>query len=129
LPADCHLVDFPRAPACTLDQAIANSCQPCDWLGAGTGGCALQPALVQGATYTYVQILNVDTADVLVYDATGALVAELYWGANPPPSCRWSCLEGPADFDPTEAEAVLPVIGSGSLQPVCAKRGGDGATD
>jgi hypothetical protein len=93
-------------------------------------GCVSQPAFVGGTTFDYVQALNVDVAFVLVYDKMGALVAELEWSANGGVlGCAWRCVEGPANFDATEAMSLLPVVGRGSLASACAARSRDAAGD
>jgi hypothetical protein len=61
------------AAFCTLDMGIQAACRPC---GAQDGqDCGLRGALVRGAKYTYVQILNVDVAVIFVYAQNGSLVA------------------------------------------------------
>jgi hypothetical protein len=89
---------------CTLDGAIALACQ------AGENG-----ALIYAAKFTYVQLFNVDVADVYVYDKAGAFVASLRWGANSTTGCHWSCA-GPPDFDPSEAITSLPVVSQSPIQ-------------
>lgn len=98
------------ADYCTLPAAIAAACQP--------GG--LPRGLTQGSTYAYLDFVNVDVGARFVYDATGALVAVLWFSANTQPS--WSCLEGPALFDPREATSLL--IASSSAQTTLAERCG-----
>ena len=111
---DCTLSLIPGATVCTLPGAIEAACHPC---GQQANDCPARGALAQGARYTYVQILNVDAAFVFVYDENQKLIAELGWSANVP---GWSCRGGPADFDPSEAMSLLPVLGAGDLTAMCA---------
>lgn len=83
----------------TLGMQTACGCTP-----GPTQGCDLV-VLVHGTRYTYLQSLGIDTATIYVYDASGALVAQLYWYTG-----GWKCGAGPADFDPSEAESMLPVV-------------------
>jgi hypothetical protein len=92
---------------CTLSASIAGACK--------TGGPIA--GLTNGAVYTYLDFVNVDVGARLVYDATGTLVAVLYFSANPP--TQWSCLEGPAIFNATEATS-LPLAPSSALGTLAA---------
>jgi hypothetical protein len=111
------------ATVCTLDMGIAAACGPCGPQDGGEG-CTLTGALVRGATHDYVQIRNIDVAyvNVYVYDQNQKLVAKLFWSVNARASggSGWSCSAGPADFDPTEAISLLPVLGQGELSGMCA---------
>jgi hypothetical protein len=122
VPSSCDVVGF--SSGCTLDQALGDACQiTC------LDNC-YPTSLVQGTRYSYVQVMNVDVAWVIVYDKTGMLVAELEWSAERGlVGCAWSCLEGPADFDWTEARSLFPVSGAGSLAAACAARARDAAAD
>lgn len=113
LSADCTVSLIPAANVCTLPTGIAAACHPC---GQQATDCPLRGALVRGTRYTYVQILNVDAAFVFVYDENQKLIAELGWSAN---LSAWYCTGGPADFDPSEAKSLLPVIGAGDLTGMC----------
>jgi hypothetical protein len=65
---------------------------------------------VRGATYTYLQITNVDVAFVFVYATNGALVAELLWSASRAAmGLAWTCAAGPDNFNANEAISLLPV--------------------
>ncbi len=79
---------------CTLSDGVAAECQQ--------GGFIL-PSLVQGARYTYIDILYADVGTRLVYDASGALIAELGYSNN---TKKWMCFFGPSDFDPTDVMAT-----------------------
>ena len=93
---------------CTLSAGIAGACN--------TGGPIA--GLTNGAVYTYLDFANVDVGARLVYDATGGLVAVLYFAVNAQPS-QWSCLEGPAVFNPIEATS-LPLAPSSAQQTLAA---------
>ncbi len=100
------------ANICTLNGGVGFACNPCGPQDAGQN-CGLQSALVRGARYSYVQILNVDVAFIYVYDQNNTLVAKLSWSANSAVVGQpWSCVAGPADFDPTEAKSLLPARSS-----------------
>jgi hypothetical protein len=109
------------ANICTLDGGIGFACLPCGQLSAGAS-CVLQSALIRGAHYTYVQIINVDVAFIYVYDQNQKLVAKLEWSANLLAGGQdpWSCSAGPAVFDSTEAKALLPAGGTSS-ELLCAR--------
>jgi hypothetical protein len=92
---------------CTLSAGIAGACK--------TGGPIA--GLTNGAVYTYLDFANVDVGARLAYDATGMLVAVLYFSANPP--TQWSCLEGPSVFNATEATS-LPLAPSSALGRLAA---------
>jgi hypothetical protein len=107
---------------CTLSEAIQGACNFCR-----TGSVVCGTGLVYGSTYTYVDTLNGDVATRLVYDKTGALVAALAYSANFGTS--WRCIEGPTDFDPSEATST-PIFGLSereTLRQICggADAGGD----
>ena len=122
LGADCSTSPLQiAATVCTLDMGIAAACRPCGPQDGGEG-CILRGGFVRGATYNYVQIMNVDVAFVYVYDQNQKLVAELFWSANGRVNggSGWSCTAGSADFDPTEAISSLPVLGPGTLSGMCA---------
>jgi len=101
---------------CTVDMGIQSACAPC-----GSQSCTLTGgALVHGATYTYVQLLNVDVAFIYVYDHGGALVAELEWSASGSAAGQgWGCFFGPATFDASEATSLLPVTSGNGLNGTC----------
>jgi hypothetical protein len=105
------------ADICTLDGGIGFACQPC---GQDAGqNCGLHSALVRGAQYTYVQVLNVDVAFVYVYDQNQKLFAKLEWSANGSVAGQaWTCSAGPAIFDSAEAMLLLPARSSELL---CAR--------
>jgi hypothetical protein len=103
---------------CSLRSGIQSACNLCGPTTAGQG-CALV-VLGQGTHYTYLQILAIDTADVYVYDADGALVARLYWSPG-----GFTCGAGPADFDPSEADSLLTAAYSPGLNTMmCPVDGG-----
>jgi hypothetical protein len=108
---------LPVAGWCTLSAATTSACMRCG----GDGGCGRALAttgIVQGATYTYISMLDVDVGTIMVYDQAGALVAVLGWNT------AVVCLGGPADFDPTEAfRTALSVSSEQSLQQMCASAG------
>jgi hypothetical protein len=118
--SDCaHLLQgFLRSDAsyCTLSEGEMALCEPC---GAGVHPCLYFAEIAQGTTYTYLDVINVDVASRLAYDATGTLVAILGFGANP---TSWRCLAGPPDFDLTEAMTVpLGVYAQGQpIRDMCA---------
>ncbi|HXU00710.1 MAG TPA: hypothetical protein VN903_06950 [Polyangia bacterium] len=101
------------ATICTLDDGIAFACAPCRTQDAAA--CHLKAALVHGAQFTYIQIVNADVAWIYVYDQNQKLVAKLFWSAN---GNAWSCSAGPADFDGSEAMSSLPVS-QASSELVC----------
>lgn len=100
LPSD---VDY-----CRLSAGVAGACEPSSPVAGVTNGAA----------YTYLDFLNVDVGARLVYDTTGALIAVLYFAVNAQPS-QWSCLEGPAFFNATEATS-LPLAPSSAQQTLAA---------
>ena len=106
------------ANICTLDGGIGFACNPCGRDG-GAQNCDFQSAMVRGAQYTYIQILNVDGAFIYVYDQNNKLIAKLDWSANAAGIGQpWSCAAGPVDFDLTEAKSLLPARSSELL---CAR--------
>jgi hypothetical protein len=101
---------------CPLEMGIQRACRPCGPLDAGQD-CGLRGALVSGAKYTYIQILNVDVVFAFVYDKNGTLVAKLVWSAN---TGAVECTAGPPNFDPREAMSLVPVAsGSDELAGMC----------
>jgi hypothetical protein len=113
LGADCAASSSP-AGYCSLDMAVQSACGPC-----GSGQGCDQVALVRGTRYTYLQSLGIDTASVYVYDANGALVAQLFWS-----TLGWTCGAGPADFDPSEAESTFPRVFPADANVMCPIDGG-----
>ena len=106
------------ANICTLDGGIGFACNPCGRDG-GAQNCDFQSAMVRGAQYTYIHILNVDGAFIYVYDQNNKLIAKLDWSANAAGIGQpWSCAAGPVDFDLTEAKSLLPARSSELL---CAR--------
>lgn len=116
--SDCSMTEHfllrPDASYCTLSEGISAMCAPC---GEEVAPCFIGTGIVHGADYTYLDILNVDAGSRLVYDASGALVAVLGFGANASPP--WRCQEGPNDFDPTEAMANPMKATIGTLRDTC----------
>jgi hypothetical protein len=95
------------ANICTLDGGIGFACLPC---GLDPGqNCGLEPALIRGTQYTYIQLFSVDVAWIYVYDQSEKLVAKLEWSANGASRGQpWTCSAGPAVFDSSEAMSLLP---------------------
>jgi len=118
---DCSTASAPSPTTlCTLGEGIAFACGlACPPHDAGEW-CGIDGALVHGAQYTYVQFFNVDVWWISVYDKNGALVAQLEASVNGQVVGQpWACVAGPADFDASEAIALLPVVGEGELAGMC----------